>query len=69
MRKLIEETRGQIAVYENDVGAVRRNIEERRRRYEGVRGKVEEAAFDRSRLITMIKDRKVKIGSILRQTT
>lgn len=56
---MIEEIKSQIAVYNNDTDAVSRVVEERKQKYWAVKNKVEDALFEKSRLLSMIKNRKV----------
>lgn len=60
---MIEEIKSQIAVYNNDTDAVSRVVEERKQKYWAVKNKVEDALFEKSRLLSMIKNRKVMWNS------
>lgn len=59
LHKSIENIKSQIAVYNNDTESVARNIQEKKQKYTHVKSKVDDAVFDKSRLLMMIKDRKV----------
>lgn len=59
MQKAIEDIKSQIAIYSNNTDAVAKIVDERKQKYSNVRARVEEAGYEKSRLLQMIKDRKV----------
>jgi chromosome segregation ATPase len=59
LRRQIEALKSQIAIHNNDTGFITKTIREKKIQYGHLKSKVEDAQFDKSRLLSMISDRKV----------
>lgn len=59
MQRLIDDTKSENALYTNNSEALNAEMQKRRQRSTAIKAKVEDVLYERSRLLNMIRDRKV----------